>query len=125
MGGNYRICNATAMRQGTEDVLWDGLWRRGTRHKFPELLKRYEELAPRIKEFLQAKVVFVAATDCDRVLRRRIEGAIAAALRSDSIASSLLPSDVRYRTRMSRETPVEVRIESDHQIIGFPRYITA
>lgn len=31
MGGNYRICDPDALLKGVEKILWNGLWRKGTR----------------------------------------------------------------------------------------------
>jgi hypothetical protein len=123
LGGNYRICDPTAMLQGVQKVLWDGLWRKGTRDKLPEFLRRYAEFAPLIKESLAVEVIFVAVLDCEKRLRRRIEGALAEAIRSKPEASSLLPDDIRYLKRKDAETPVRVLIQSEHVIEGLPNMI--
>jgi hypothetical protein len=120
LGGNYRICDSTAMRQGVQKVLWDGLWRKGSRDKLPEFLRRYAELAPLIKESLTIQVVFVAVLDCEKRLRQRIEGALADALRDDPGLCALLPSDIRYWRRGDHETPVRVVIESECDFEGLP-----
>ena len=120
LGGNYRVCDVTAMLQGNQEVLWDGLWRKGTRDKLPEFVKRYAELAPQIKTFLKSQKVFIAVTDCHQRLRKRIEGAIASSLRSNKTASSLLPADIRFRTRQRGETPVMIAITSEWEIEGLP-----
>lgn len=125
LGGNYRVCNVIEMQQGIQKVIWNGLWRVGTRDKLPEFLNRYEELAPSIKAYLQSQVVFVAVTGCDHLLRKRIEGAIALSLRSNSIASSLLPSDIRFRRRKSSEEPVNITLKSGSEIEGLPNRFIA
>ena len=125
LGGNYRICDVAEMQRGNQKVLWNGLWRIGTRDKLPEFLSQYEELAPHIKAYLKAQAVFVAVTDCDPLLRKRIEGAIALSLRSDDIASSLLPADIRFRKRRSGETPLHVALRSKAEIEGLPGSIIA
>jgi len=125
LGGNYRICDVAAMREGIEKILWDGLWRKGTRDKLPELMKRYVQLAPYIKEYLQAQVVFVAPTNCDPRLRKRIEASIASSLQADKANSSLLPADIRFIKRKDREAAVHVVITSDREIIGLPSEVIA
>jgi hypothetical protein len=125
LGGNYRVCDAAAMRQGIQNVLWDGLWRKGTRDKLPEFLERYQELAPHIKEYLRAQVIFLAATECDDIMRKRIETAIALAIRSDVIASSLFPEDIRFRKPKGNELPVKVKLLSESRIMGLPSEILA
>ena len=37
MGGNYRICDPAELRRGRETVIWNGLWRKGTRDKMSEM----------------------------------------------------------------------------------------
>jgi hypothetical protein len=125
LGGNYRICDPTAMRQGVQKVIWDGLWRKGTRDKLPEFLRRYAELAPLIKESLAIQVVFVAVLDREKRLRRRIEGALAEALRANPEACSLLPDDIRYLRRNESEAPVKVVIESEGDFDGLPQKVCA
>src|SRR5947207_14873342 len=44
LGGNYRVIDADRMCEGVQQVLWNGLWRKGTREKLPEFLSRYETL---------------------------------------------------------------------------------
>ena len=97
VGGNYRICDPDSLGRGEPKVLWNGLWRKGTRDKFHEYIQRLEELAPVIKKLLEIEVVFVAPLQSEKRLLQRIEGAIAMYIRSQPAPmSSVLPSDVRY-----------------------------
>jgi hypothetical protein len=66
-----------------------------------------------IKDALAVEVVFVAVLDCEKRLRRRIEGALAEALRSNQEACSLHLEDIRYLRRKEDETPVRVLLESE------------
>ena len=125
LGGNYRICDPDFMLQGVQRVIWPGLWRKGTRNKMPEFLRRYEELAPLIKASLAIQVAFVAPFDGERRLRQRIEGAIAMTIRANTVASSLLPDDIRYLERKENESPIRVFIESGNAIVGLPKQLTA
>jgi hypothetical protein len=125
LGGNYRICDPDALREGIQTVIWDGLWRKGTRDKLPEFLQHYEALAPIVKRSLTVQEVFVAPFESERRLRQRIEGSLALALRSDTTASSLMASDVRYYKRRKDEEPVMVNIEAKSEIEGFPLQIAA
>jgi hypothetical protein len=125
LGGMYRICDPRAMAEGRAEILWDGLWRRGTREKLPDFLQRYESLAPQIKASLLLQKIFVAPLECDRRLRQRIEGALAKAIRSTPEAASLLPSDVRYYSGTSSEGAVSVLVTSDRSIEGIPDQIAA
>ncbi|MEJ5357916.1 MAG: hypothetical protein WHT06_04515 [Desulfobacterales bacterium] len=125
LGGNYRICDPTAMGNGIQRIVWDGLWRKGTRDKLPEFLRRYAELVPLIKESLKTEVVFLAVLECHRRLKRRIEGALAEAHRACPEKASLLPEDIRYFRRRADEVPVAVQVSAEKEIEGLPSEIWA
>jgi hypothetical protein len=120
LGGNYRVIDADQMRLGVEQIIWDGLWRRDARKRLPEFLTRYEELAPLIKRYLYGQAVFVAPFQGERRLLRRIEGALAIHMCSDSNASSLFPCDIRYVIRNATEAAVTVTVSADQHIEGLP-----
>jgi len=123
LGGNYLICDPEDMVRERNNVIWKGLWRKGTRDKLPEFLSRYESLAPKIKKSILIQDLFVAPVKIDRRLRQRIEGALALALREDAEASSLLPNDIRYIRRRDDEDPTLVSIFSEEKIEGLPEKI--
>jgi hypothetical protein len=123
LGGNYLVLEAKALAHLHATVLWTGLWRRGTRDQMPRFLADYETLGPRIKEYLLLHQVFVAPIECERRLRRRIEGALALSFRS--LAPCLLPEDVRYHARAPWETPLRVTVSSDAAVVGLPRELDA
>ena len=125
LGGNYGISDPKALQEGRSEIVWNGLWRKGTRDKLPEFFRRCEELAPIAKAFLIAHWVFVAPLDCERRLRRRIEGAIALALRKGQIGAELLADDVRYYGRKPNAEPMEIAVTTDCNIDGFPLLIAA
>ena len=60
MGGNYRICDADLLPMGQVEVLWNGLWRPGTRDKMLEYLAQAEHLAPLARRELELTLVFAA-----------------------------------------------------------------
>jgi len=125
LGGNYLICDPEAMVRGRNEILWKGLWRKGTRDKLPEFLSRYESLAPKIKQSILIQKLFVAPIKLDRRLRQRIEGALAFAIREDADTSSLLPNDIRYIRRRDDEESLLVSMSSEHKIEGLPEKIYA
>jgi len=94
LGGDYEICDPTALTRAEYSIIWQGLWRKGTRHKLPEYLARFVDLAPRIRDFLQLQQIFVAPTVVDDRVRKRLEASIAALVRSTT--PCLLSPDIRY-----------------------------
>ena len=125
-GGNYRICDPDFEIQGVERVLWNGLWRRGTRNKMSEFVSRIIELSPAIKKSLEISEIYVAPFESERRIRQRIEGALANYIKAQPPpASSLLPKDVRYYKRGNDEEPVAVLISGGNALLGMPEDILA
>ena len=125
-GGNYRICDPDFEVQGVERILWNGLWRKGTRDKMPEFVSRIIELSPAIKKSLETAEIYVAPLKSERRIRQRIEGAIADYIKAQPPpASSLLPKDVRYYRRGSDEEAVSVLISGGDALLGMPKDLLA
>lgn len=125
LGGNYRILDVDQMRDGIQQIVWNGLWRRNTRTLLPEFIRRYETLAPLIRRYLLSELVFVAPIDCAPRIQRRIEGALARHIRSIPEACVLLPDDIRYVYRRSGEPCLTVSFSADHDIDGLPTCLEA
>ena len=123
LGGNYQILEPAAMKSGRMEIVWNGLWRKGTRHRFSEFLSQYESLSAIIKEYVLSLKVFVAPLKVERRIRQRIEGAIAATIKKDKEASSLLPDDIRYYSSRPGKKAIVVSISADQGIDGLPPQI--
>jgi hypothetical protein len=124
MGGNYRICEAELLVDGEVKVLWNGLWRRGTRDKMLEYLEQAEHLAPLARRELQLTSVFVAPLHVPTRFRRRIEGGLAQHIRNqESPTSSLLPDDIRYHQRRDSEEPVLIEVRCPEPVHGLPTFV--
>ena len=125
-GGNYRICDPDFEVQGVEHVLWNGLWRKGTRDRMPEFISRIMELAPVIKKSLEIAEIYVAPFKSEKRIRQRIEGAIADYIKTQPApASNLLPKDIRYYNRGKDEEPVSVSISGGDALLGMPESLLA
>lgn len=125
LGGNYQICDSDLMLNGEHRVIWNGLWRKGTRDKLPEFIKNYEEMAPKIKSYLSIQKLFVAPLEVDRRTRQRIEAALAKAIHRNKEAANLLPHDIRYYHKKDIEEELSVIIEPEHQLEGLPEVVNA
>ncbi len=97
MGGNYRFSDIHRMKMGEEAVLWNGTWRKGTRDKMGEFLKRLPEFAPKLQEYLHSVSIFVGPIETEKKIRQRIERGIGMAIRkSPEPFCSFYPKDNRY-----------------------------
>lgn len=118
LGGNYRICDPDALERGETKLLWNGMWREGTRERLPEFLRDSSRLFEAAKRNLMLEQIFIAPLDVADRMRRRIEGAIAKSVRKDKAASSLFPPDVRVLGRLTTEVPLPVRIRVGKKVLG-------
>lgn len=123
LGGNYRICDPDALERGEAKLLWNGMWREGTRENLPQFLRDSSRLFEAAKRNLMLEQIFIAPLDVEDRMRRRIEGAIAKTVRKDKLASSLLPPDVRVLGRLTTEVPTPVRIRVGSKILGLPEQL--
>jgi len=123
LGGNYRICNPDMLLQGKEEIIWDGLWRKGTRDKIGEFIKNYENYASTIKRYIEIHDIFLAPLTIDRRKRQLIEGNIAKIIKAQKPPiSNLLPPDIRYvYDKKDSEEGFVVKIECDENIFGLPK----
>lgn len=127
LGGNYRICDAERLLEGKKKILWNGVWRKGTRDLLPMFVdEMYVKLAPQIRDYLRVLDVFVAPIEIDRRTRRRIEGSIAFSLREKAEPiGTIVSEDVRYFGRKQNETPIQVSITSSAKLFGLDHQLFA
>jgi hypothetical protein len=125
LGGNYRISQPNRLREGVDEVLWNGLWRAGTRDQLPAFIER-TDLSEPSRQMLRAVRVFVAPFDGDRRLRRRLEAALAQHIWSQPApASALLPRDIRFLRLAASEAATDVDVATDGHVLGFPARLHA
>lgn len=127
LGGHYRVLDAEHMLEGKKRILWNGVWRKGTRDLLPMFVdEKYIELAPRIRDYLRVLEIFIAPIETDRRTRRRIEGSIALSLRGKAEpVGSFVSEDVRYYGRKKDETPIQVSITSSARLLGLDHQLFA
>jgi len=103
-------------------IIWKGLWRKGTRDKIGEFIKNYKKYAPIIKSYIEIHDIFLAPLTVDRRKRQLIEGNIAKIIKEQKPPiSNLLPADIRYvYNRKDSEEGFIVKIECDENIFGLP-----
>lgn len=126
MGGNYRVIDMDSLKTGNVNILWNGMWRKGTRDKMNEFINLYVDLAPKLLYYITSVNVFIAPLDCDTRIRRRIEGSIAKYIKEQpSNINKFFPKDVRYWKIKDDEEPICIQINYPKLIVGLPNEIIA
>ena len=120
LGGNYQICDAHALVNGENKVLWNGLWRKGFRENLPLLLKNLDFYTAKAKEHLLVQKVFFAPIELEKAERRRLESVFAHSVKADDKASKLLPDDIRFLKLRPTEYGKEFTVFCNIPGIGMP-----
>ncbi len=123
--GYYRIYDPQLFARGEKVLIWEGMWKAGTRDRIGEFLNRYTELSPRSYEFLGLFRIFVAPIDAKRRIRERIEAKIAEELSQQSGAIRKFPNDdIKYKPKRSDEAPISVAMSGSESILGLGHLLT-
>lgn len=125
LSGLFGFYEPEDFARGQKKLIWEGMWRRGEEHKAADFLRRYEELAPKIRHFIDVLRFWLLPIDCDRRLRERIEGAIARHLSAqDGVIGQFQDEDIRYRPRWEDEPPIQLSLTLTTRIMGLPSSLT-
>jgi len=124
--GYYRIYDPTSFAKGKKKLVWEGMWKPGTRDRIGEFLNRYLELSPIIYEYLGLFRIFLAPLDVEKRIRQRIENAIASQLlKQKGLISEFQDSDIKYYPRREDEEPILVKMARHENILGLCSEILA
>ncbi|MFB6467872.1 hypothetical protein ACE38V_13865 [Cytobacillus sp. Hz8] len=125
-GGNYKILDVeTLQKTGQVTDAWQGMWRKGTKDKIAEFLNSYEEMAPKILNYISAIQIFLAPFESNERERRVLEGALAKHIyQQKDFTHQFFPKDIRYYGRKIGEEPIHAHIQSSKPIIGLPTELT-
>ena len=80
-GLNYRIIDPDYAKQGTEKIIWNGLWRDKSPHAVAKLLDNYNEVSKKVIEYIGLINIYFAPTSVEVYIRKHIEGCISWNLR--------------------------------------------
>ena len=125
LGGNYQVCDPEKLLNDEKEILWNGLWRTGTRTLMPQFIKQYPKLAPKIVTYLKTQVLFVIPFSLEKTCRRRIESALAQAIIDHPEAYRLLARDIRYLKPKIYESTITVKLSNHSKIEGLPENFKA
>ena len=126
LAGIYRVYEPKSFKLGKKELIWHGLWMKGTKNKTSEFLNRYLELSPKIYDLLKLLRIFIAPLNEEKRILQRIEGALYKKLYSEAgVIKEFLDSDIRFRLRNDEEERVRVFNKTEFDILGLPGEIDA
>lgn len=119
LSGLYRLYDPPSFAKGTKVLLWEGMWKPGTRDRMGEFLNQFSKLAPVIHELLRLFRIFIAPLDAESRIRQRIEAAVAHRLyQSPGLIGEFQDQDIRYSPRRSDEKPISIKMSLSEPILG-------
>jgi len=120
--GEYGIWSANEFVQGTRVEVWPGKWRTANKEGWSyEFIQRSPELIPKLVEFLGAIRIFLAPLKTERLIRQRIESALAAELkRKPGPIGSFIDADLRHGGRIINGERLLVEINTPAPFQGIP-----
>jgi hypothetical protein len=123
--GLYRIYDPQLFAQGEKNLIWEGMWKAGTRDRIGDFLNQYQELSPRIYELLGLFRIFVAPLKANKRVRERIEAKLSQALYENPEPIRSFPNDdIRYKPKRSAEDPISVAMSGFERILGLADMLT-
>jgi hypothetical protein len=122
LSGMYHIHDPALFRQGEKKCLWAGMYGKTAEPGgLMEFLGRLPELYPALSGFVHQMRFYLAPTNCDPRMRKRIEAALSShfiGLREQGF--DLQDDGVVYSPRKAHEKPQEITISSIRPIAGLP-----
>ena len=117
-GLNYKIIEPNEARNGIEKTIWNGMWRDKTKNAVANLIENYNEVSKSVVDYIGLINVYFAKIDCEKELRRHIEGCIASNLRNNyPHLQTFYPRD--NRTGVKKEKlGMKIKIITDENIAG-------
>lgn len=124
LGGNDRVCDPKTLPIGKNKIIWNGMWRKGTRDSMPDFIDKYVVLAPKIQQYVKLVKIFVAPIDAKQRILQRIESALYFELRNNKEPiSTFQDDDIRYLPKRPNEKAFRVEISCAHKLHGIPTVI--
>jgi hypothetical protein len=128
--GAYVLYEPCAFARGEKVVVWPGSlqWRQQERIRMCEFVDRFDELAPTIREFVKQMRFWLAPFPAESHRpRKRIEAALAAALRTNCKDEIDLQDEgiVYEALRWDSEPHIQARIRCQVTIAGLPDLVEA
>jgi len=126
LAGFYHLYDPIKMQNGIKDSVWPGYYDKNNRKAITDIINNSVGNTAVAYELTKVYKFYLAPTEIEDRLRRRIEAAIAIHLYNQpGIIGSFQDDGIRYAPRKEREEPVQVTIEAPNMICGLPNEINA
>ncbi len=127
LSGVYTIRDLEAFCSGSKALVWRGLLGSSAEPGgLVEYVRRLPQLVPALVGFIRAVHFHLAPADCAARLRRRVEAALAASLRTQGgQVAAFQDEGVQYDPRLPQEEPVVVSCSAAAPIHGLPAQFEA
>lgn len=104
LSGTYRICDPVLLMNGQKELIWEGLWKKGTRDRLDLFISRLPELSLKIQQLLSTFSIFIIPMKREKRVIQRVEAAIANhLLKQNGVIDSFQDDDIRYLPRRDGE----------------------
>ena len=126
LSGLWHVYDPEQFAHGRKNIVWEGMWKPGTRDRMGQYIYRLPELAPVIVDFLQLFQMFLIPLEGEQRVRQRVEAAIADQLYAQSgIVGDFQDRGVRYRRRREDEEPIRFHLGGHASIHGLAKELVA
>jgi len=121
LSGMYKIYDPSLFLTGKKKLLWGGMFGRTKERSLAEFLRKLPDLGNAIVEFVHLFHFHLAALECENLLRKRVEAAIADHFYAqDGVVGEFQDDDIRYDRSFPSEDSITVKCRSSVLIRGFP-----
>lgn len=123
--GCYRIYDPVLFSQGKKELIWEGMWKEGTKNRSGMFVSRLAELAPKIQQFLELFYIFTVSIEAEKRIVQRIEAAIANhLLKQEGVIGAFQDKDIKYLPKTDTEETMTIIFENT-PILGLANELIA
>ena len=120
LNGYWVVYNPDTFVNGNKEIIWGGL-KQSKKCGPEEWSNRKEELTPKIKSFLSTLYIFFAPITLEKLVRQRIESAIAAYLKSqEHPIGKFIDPDMNHLGKPNLSELSHVDIHFPMNVLGLP-----
>ena len=121
MSGGYHLYNPEQFIRGNRDCIWPGRYERERKTTVTEFMESYSKFNKTIEELVKIYHFFIAPIQVEKRIRERIESGIANYFYSkEGIIGAYQEKGIRYTKKREGDEEINLTIDSDPVIIGFP-----